>query len=182
MFLWVWYGWTSALSRVSPAKSRSSTGGGRRDGSLDNKRTAGKTSPRESDRRDVSRSDVRDTREAWTKHDPRYNGLGLWVTSNVYWHVVYIWRDKNRCAPISADTLSAVSVICSLPRSKKKSWKIKETVHNFQNARQARTDCNMVKSSSSNAPSTWLIFCPCTHTETSESLTFLQTRERESTL
>lgn len=79
------------LSRVSPAKSRSSTGGGRgRDGSLDNKRTAGKSSPRESDRRDASRSDVRDTRESWTKHDTRYNGLELWMTSDIYRHSAYI--------------------------------------------------------------------------------------------
>jgi hypothetical protein len=32
---------------------------------------------------------------------------------------------------------------------------MKETVHKFQNARQARTGRNMVKSSSPNAPSTW---------------------------
>jgi hypothetical protein len=38
----------------------------------------------------------------------------------------------------------------------------------------------MVKSSSPNAPSTWLIFfCPHTHAKTSESVTFLRTRERE---
>jgi len=37
-------------------------------------------------------------------------------------------------------------------------------VHKFQNARQERTGRNMVKSSSPNVPSTWLIFlCPCTH-------------------
>lgn len=52
--------------RVSPAKSRSSTGGGRgRDGSLDGKRTTGKSSPRELDRRDI--------RDSWSKHgDGRY--------------------------------------------------------------------------------------------------------------
>jgi hypothetical protein len=38
----------------------------------------------------------------------------------------------------------------------------------------------MVKSSSPNAPSTWLIFlCPRTHAKTSLSLTFIRTRERE---
>jgi hypothetical protein len=38
-------------------------------------------------------------------------------------------------------------------------------VHKFQNACQARTGHNMVKSSSPNIPSSWLIFlCPCTHT------------------
>ena len=37
-------------------------------------------------------------------------------------------------------------------------------VHKFKNARQERTGRNMVKSSSPNAPSTWLIFlCPRTH-------------------
>ena len=37
-------------------------------------------------------------------------------------------------------------------------------VQKFQNARQARAGHNMVKSSSPNAPSTWLIFlCPRTH-------------------
>jgi len=42
---------------------------------------------------------------------------------------------------------------------KKNIWKIKEkTVHKLQNARQARTGLNMVKSSTPNAPSTWLIF------------------------
>jgi hypothetical protein len=50
----------------------------------------------------------------------------------------------------------------------------------FQHARQARTGRNMVKSSSPNAPSTWLIFlCPRTYAKTSESLTFIRTRETE---
>jgi len=40
----------------------------------------------------------------------------------------------------------------------------KYTVHKFKNARQARTGRNMVKYSSPNASSTWLIFlCPRTH-------------------
>jgi len=40
----------------------------------------------------------------------------------------------------------------------------KQTVHEFQNARQARMGRNMVRSSSPNASSTWLIFlCPRTH-------------------
>jgi hypothetical protein len=48
---------------------------------------------------------------------------------------------------------------------KKNFEKLKKlTVHKFQNARQARTGRNMVKSSSPNTPSTWLIFlCPRTH-------------------
>jgi len=53
--------------------------------------------------------------------------------------------------PVCADSVSAVSVICGLPRPEK-IWKSKE-VHKFQNVRQARTGCNMVKSSSPNAPS-----------------------------
>jgi len=46
--------------------------------------------------------------------------------------------------------------------ARKQNWKMKETVHKFQNARQARTGRNMVKSSSPNAPSTWthLPLCP----------------------
>ena len=40
----------------------------------------------------------------------------------------------------------------------------KLTVHKFQNAHQAKTGPNMVKSSSPGASSTWLIFlCPRTH-------------------
>ena len=44
--------------------------------------------------------------------------------------------------------------------------KIREQmVHKFKNPRQGRTGCNMVKSSSPNAPSTWFIFlCPRNHT------------------
>jgi hypothetical protein len=63
--------------------------------------------------------------------------------------------------PVSADSVPAVY------RGPKKNFfgKLKKwKVHKFQNARQARTGCNMVKSSSPNAPSTWLIFlCPRTH-------------------
>jgi hypothetical protein len=53
-------------------------------------------------------------------------------------------------------------------------------VSKFQNARQTRTGRNMVKSSSPNALSTRLIFVyPRTHAKTSESLTFIRTRERK---
>jgi hypothetical protein len=49
--------------------------------------------------------------------------------------------------------------IRGLPRPEKKTGKLKkQSVHKFQNERQARTCRNMVKSSSPNAPSTWLIF------------------------
>jgi hypothetical protein len=50
--------------------------------------------------------------------------------------------------------------------ARKKIWNLKKsTVHKFQNARQARMGRNMVKSSSPNAPSTWLIFlAPPVHT------------------
>jgi hypothetical protein len=53
---------------------------------------------------------------------------------------------------------------CGLPRPEE-NWKFKETtVHKFQNVRHERTGRNTVKSSSPNAPSTWLIFlCPPTH-------------------
>ena len=49
---------------------------------------------------------------------------------------------------------------------KKKNGKLKQyTVHKFRNAHQARTGRNMAKSSSPNAPSTWLAFiCPRTYT------------------
>jgi hypothetical protein len=57
---------------------------------------------------------------------------------------------KYSLVPVSADLVSAASFIHDLPE--KKCLKIKElTVHKFQNARQARTDNNMVKSSSPNA-------------------------------
>jgi hypothetical protein len=53
-------------------------------------------------------------------------------------------------------------------------------MHKLQNARQARMDNNMVKSSRPNAPSTWLtILCSRTHAKTSESVTFIRTRERQ---
>jgi hypothetical protein len=56
-------------------------------------------------------------------------------------------------------------------------------VHKFQNAHQARKGCNMVKSSTPNTPSTLLVFLfPRTHAKTSESLTFVSTRERKYTV
>jgi hypothetical protein len=55
----------------------------------------------------------------------------------------------------------------------------KQTVHKFQNARQARTGWNMVNPISPNALCTWLIFlCPRTQAKISESLTFIPTREK----
>jgi hypothetical protein len=73
---------------------------------------------------------------------------------------------EYRCAPIPADSVSAVSVVCGSPLSLQKIWNLKKlTVHKFQNARQVRTGSNMVKSSSPNAPSSWLIsLCFLTHT------------------
>jgi hypothetical protein len=57
-------------------------------------------------------------------------------------------------APISADSVSMVSVTADYRRG----WgycKIKgKTVHKFQNARQVRTGRTMVKSSSSKLPNT----------------------------
>jgi hypothetical protein len=70
------------------------------------------------------------------------------------------------------------AVYCS---PKKKFGKLnKLMVHKFQNMHQARTGHNMVKSSSPNAPSIWLIFlCPHIHTKMSESLTFTHMRKRQ---
>jgi hypothetical protein len=55
--------------------------------------------------------------------------------------------------------------ICGLPQPKQKFWKWKkELVRRFQNVCWMRTGCNVVKSSSSNTPNTWLNFlCPHTH-------------------
>jgi hypothetical protein len=56
---------------------------------------------------------------------------------------------------VSADSVSAVSVICGLPQPKKIGKLKKLTVHHkFQNVCQARTGSNMVKSSSPNVAST----------------------------
>jgi hypothetical protein len=58
-------------------------------------------------------------------------------------------------APIFADSISVVSVVCGLPLLEKKKGKLKKyMVHKFQNVRQARTGHNMVKSSSPNMPCT----------------------------
>jgi hypothetical protein len=61
---------------------------------------------------------------------------------------------KYSRAPVSADSVSGVSVIRGLPWPKK-NLKIKEIkVHKFQNALQASTGRNMVKSNGPNAPGT----------------------------
>jgi hypothetical protein len=65
---------------------------------------------------------------------------------------------QYRRAPESTDAVYAVSVIPGSLRPEKKNWKIKQIVRKFQNDRQARTGRNMVKPSSPNTPSTWLIF------------------------
>jgi hypothetical protein len=63
--------------------------------------------------------------------------------------------------------------IRGLPRPEKMGKFNKCIVHEFQNARQARTGRNMVRSSSSNAPSTQLIFlCPRTHDSPQNLLPF----------
>ena len=69
-----------------------------------------------------------------------------------------------RWTAVSADAVSAVSVIRSWPRPEKNLGKLrKQTFISFKR-RQARTGRNMVKSNNPNAPSTWLIFlCPRTH-------------------
>jgi hypothetical protein len=103
----------------------------------------------------------------------------LYVYYNLNRFTVHAYNCSSSDGPVSA-----VSVICGLPQPSQKNWKIKGiAVYKFQNTRQARMGCNMVKSSSPHMPSTWLIFlCPCTHAKMSESLTFVHTRERESTL
>jgi hypothetical protein len=68
---------------------------------------------------------------------------------------------KNRCPRVHWFSSRGISS----PRftaAWKKIWKLKKyKVHKFQNVRQSRTGHNMVKSSSPNEPSTWLIFlCP----------------------
>jgi hypothetical protein len=66
-------------------------------------------------------------------------------------------------------------------RKKEKLKKL--AVHKFQNARQARTGRNVVKNSSPNAASAWLIFLsPRTHAKTSQSLTFKQKIEKKYTV
>jgi hypothetical protein len=76
----------------------------------------------------------------------------------------FFLRRKYSQAPVFADSVSA-----AYRGPKKKTVKLREkTVHKFQNARQVWTGRNMVKSSSPNAPSTWLIFlCPRTYAKTS---------------
>jgi hypothetical protein len=66
------------------------------------------------------------------------------------------WFTVHSCAPVSTD----LRVVSAVYRGPKKKWKVKETVHRFKSARQARTGRNMVKSSSSIARSTSLIFRP----------------------
>jgi hypothetical protein len=84
---------------------------------------------------------------------------------------VRIVETKQISAPVSTGSVSAVLFIRGLPRPEKKFAKLnKWKVHKFQNERQARTGCSMVKSSSPNAPSTWLIsLCPRTHAKTSQN-------------
>jgi hypothetical protein len=84
--------------------------------------------------------------------------IGMSLTHSPTHTRVSCLRSHSR-APVSTDSVSAVC------RDPKKDWKLKkETVHKFQNARQARMDRNMVKSSSANAPSASLIFlCSRTH-------------------
>jgi hypothetical protein len=72
---------------------------------------------------------------------------------------------------------------CGLPRPDKKNWKFKTcTVYKFQNACQARTGRNMVKSRCPNAPITWLNFlCPVPTLKCQNPL-FSFVRKRECTL
>jgi len=64
-------------------------------------------------------------------------------------------KKGSRCIDIQVDRHIRGFSIRGWPRLEKRIGKLKKyTVHKFQNARQARTGCNMVKSSSPNAPST----------------------------
>jgi hypothetical protein len=80
----------------------------------------------------------------------------------------FLWMQISSISVISIYSRAPVptdSVFAVYRGPKKVLRKLKKSmVNKFQNARQARTDRNMVKSSSSNAPSTWLIFlCPRIH-------------------
>jgi hypothetical protein len=91
-------------------------------------------------------SDLPNTFKIVTLH--HCNCDGTCETDSLFWKHVYRW------SPVSA-------VYCGPKKfGKLKKW----MVHKFQNAHQVRTGCNMVKSSSPNVPSTWLIFlCLRTH-------------------
>jgi hypothetical protein len=104
-------------------------------------------------------------RECVVFHSGQCESGSIIITGTVTNVLETLFIFKYRCAPLSTDSVSAVSVIRGSSRPEKKNWKLKkEAVHKFQNARRARTGRNMVKSSSTNAPSTWLIFlCPRTH-------------------
>jgi hypothetical protein len=86
----------------------------------------------------------------------------LWQSSLHY--VLLLCLIRNISAMMSTSELPIIAIYSRAPvstdsvyvvyRGPKKKWKIKQTVHKFQNVRQARTSRNMVKSSSPNAPST----------------------------
>jgi hypothetical protein len=115
------------------------------------------------------------SRRPWHLHAVTHNCHRMTSVTLRGYSDFLVWNNKQKYsrAPVSTDSVSDVY------RGQKKNGKLKKlTVHKFQNARQAITGCNMVKSSSPNAPSTWLIFlCPRTHPKTSESLTFICTRK-----
>jgi hypothetical protein len=75
--------------------------------------------------------------------------------------LLFIFLHIQSC-PISADSVSIVSVIHGSLRPEKKIGKLKKwTVRKFQNTRQAGSGRNMTKSSGPNMPSAWFIFlCP----------------------
>ena len=94
-----------------------------------------------------------------TRHSSTFDRSGTYffvLTTVVTWLFTHC---NYRRTPISADSVSVVY------RSPEKCGKLKKyTVRKFHNVRQMRTGQNMVKSSSPNTPSTWLIFlCPRTH-------------------
>jgi hypothetical protein len=79
------------------------------------------------------------------------------ITRNLLFQLSILWlaldppskfQRQYSHAPISIDSVSMVY------HEPQKNLKIKEIVHKFQNTCQVRTGCNMVKSSSPNAPNT----------------------------
>jgi hypothetical protein len=99
-----------------------------------------------------------------------------WRPSRVHLRALHVMKPNTIVPPYPLIQCPRFTVV---PFPSKKNLKLKKlTVHKFQNAHQAKTGPNMVKSSSPNAPSTWLIFlCRRTHAKTSESRTFIRTRE-----
>jgi hypothetical protein len=92
---------------------------------------------------------------------------GQGILGGIYlprWWWLILYNKQYSRAPVTTDSVSAVSVIRYFQWPEKFLELRKQTIQKFQNARQWRTCRNMVKSSNPNAPRTWLIFlCPRIH-------------------